>query len=153
MVVGEAPGRSEDIEGQPFVGAAGRVLNHALKLAGLQRDKVFITNVAKCRPPKNRKPFLTEAETCAELYLLREVRKVVPRAILAVGALALETLFPDESQSISEVRGVPASCERLSYLTVVPTWHPAYVLYQGGPSSNVGKQFRDDVKVWAKYGT
>jgi len=84
MFVGEAPGRREDMLGEPFVGAAGTRLSGALERAGLSRSKVYITNVVKCRPPDNRVPTATEREACSE-YLRREIAAIRPRIICIMG--------------------------------------------------------------------
>jgi uracil-DNA glycosylase family 4 len=94
MLVGEAPGRTEDSTGRPFVGAAGRFLDELLGLAGLKRDEVYITNVVKHRPPENRDPNAEEIEACLP-YLFRQVEIIRPRLIVTLGRFALQTFFPE----------------------------------------------------------
>lgn len=94
MLVGEAPGRTEDTTGRPFVGAAGRFLDELLGLAGLRREDVYITNVVKHRPPENRDPTAVEIEACLP-YLFRQVEIIQPRLIVTLGRFALQTFFPD----------------------------------------------------------
>lgn len=93
MIIGEAPGQSEDECGRPFVGLAGRWLTDRLKEAGLDRRDVFITNTVKCRPPGNRTPKRMEVETCTSLYLREQIRLVNPRWILLLGSVAAKALL------------------------------------------------------------
>lgn len=123
LVVGEAPGRNEDLEGRPFVGAAGKNLEALLAEAGLSRADVFITNVVKCRPPMNRRPSRMEAETCHQ-YLRRQVKSIAPRLILLLGDTALKQFLPDESLAGVHGRRVVKGGE--SYFA---TYHPASVIY------------------------
>lgn len=91
MIIGEAPGANEDATGEPFVGRAGEVLDKALADAGLPREQVYVTNLVKCRPPKNRDPKQEEIEACVE-YLIREYRQIWPTHVLLLGNVALHTL-------------------------------------------------------------
>jgi uracil-DNA glycosylase len=123
MVVGEAPGAEEDRSGRPFVGRAGKLLDHLLLSAGFEREQVYVCNVLKCRPPSNRDPSPEEIEACSP-YLLRQVELVRPRVILAFGAFAARTLLATE-ESVGRLRrrehayhGVP----------LIPTYHPAACL-------------------------
>ncbi|MEM3828392.1 MAG: uracil-DNA glycosylase [Conexivisphaerales archaeon] len=92
MLVGEAPGKNEDIEGRPFVGEAGKLLNQCLQQVGIERASVYITNVVKCRPPNNRKPFPDEIKTCTDAYLFAQISIVDPVVIVALGVSAAEGL-------------------------------------------------------------
>ncbi|MHA1262146.1 MAG: uracil-DNA glycosylase, partial [Candidatus Freyarchaeota archaeon] len=92
MFVGEAPGEQEDIKGRPFVGRAGRFLDHLLRVAGLERSTVYISNVVKCRPPNNRNPRKTEIEKCNP-YLQKQIQLINPRIICILGNVALKTLL------------------------------------------------------------
>jgi uracil-DNA glycosylase len=91
MVIGEAPGQTEDEQGKPFVGKAGQLLTEMLRAVGLERDGVFITNILKCRPPGNRDPKPEEAESCSD-YLRRQWELIKPKIILAVGRISAQTL-------------------------------------------------------------
>lgn len=123
MLVGEAPGRDEDLQGRPFVGRAGQLLNRILLEAGFRRDEVYITNVLKCRPPANRTPEPEEVITCKPL-LLEQIRIIDPKVILLLGSIALKALLGFE-KTISRMRGQEFTYEgRL----VIPTYHPAFVL-------------------------
>ncbi len=123
LVVGEAPGKNEDLEGRPFVGAAGRNLEAFLAEAGLSRADVFITNVVKCRPPMNRRPSKVEAQTCNQ-YLTRQVKSIAPKIILLLGDTALKQFFPNESLPEAHGRRIMKGEE-----SFFPVYHPASVLY------------------------
>lgn len=123
MIVGEAPGAEEDRRGEPFVGRAGRLLDEMLRAVDLNRGKVFIANVLKCRPPNNRDPKAEEAAAC-RAYLERQIELVRPRIILAVGRIAAQQLLGTDTP-VGQLRG------RLHYLEQIPlvvTYHPAYLL-------------------------
>ena len=123
MLVGEAPGRDEDLQGEPFVGEAGRLLDRMLSAMGLARAKVYIANIIKCRPPKNRFPEPDEVARCAP-FVRRQIAAVKPRVVVAMGRLAAHTLLASKSP-ISRLRG---SWAELGEVSVMPTFHPAYLL-------------------------
>jgi uracil-DNA glycosylase family 4 len=123
VVVGEAPGATEDQQGKPFVGAAGQLLTKILAAIQLTRDDVFITNVLKHRPPLNRNPQPHEVQACSP-YLLRQLELVRPKAILAIGTFASQTLL-QTSQTIGSLRG---SVHRYYGIPLVVTYHPAALL-------------------------
>ena len=123
MIVGEAPGREEDLEGRPFVGQAGKLLQKMLQAIGLERSGVYITNVVKCRPPGNRTPEAEELQACRP-YLARQIRLVRPRVILALGAVAARSLLLQETP-LSRLRGRPYEIDGIR---VVVSYHPAYLL-------------------------
>ena len=124
MFVGEAPGRDEDIKGEPFVGRAGQLLTKIIEAIDLDRDDVYIANVIKCRPPQNRNPDPDEVETC-EPFLFSQIDAIQPRVIVALGAFAVRTLLRDDKTPISKLRG-----QQYSYrgTILIPTFHPAYLL-------------------------
>lgn len=123
MFIGEAPGRSEDQQGRPFVGAAGKLLTEALQEAGLSREDVFITNIVKCRPPNNRVPKEEERSACKP-YLERQIALINPRIICILGRTAYESLL--EGGSITSNRGrLVKHGNRFYFLTV----HPAAIIY------------------------
>ena len=123
MFVGEAPGRDEDIKGEPFVGRAGKLLTKIIEAIDLDRNDVYIANVIKCRPPQNRNPEEDEVETC-EPFLFRQIDVIRPRVIVALGAFAAKTLLGSDAP-ISKLRG-----REYEYrgATLIPTFHPAYLL-------------------------
>ncbi len=124
MFVGEAPGRDEDLQGEPFVGRAGQLLTRIIEAIGLQREDVYIANVIKCRPPENRNPEPDEIETCRP-FLFAQIDVIAPRVIVALGSFAVKTLLGDDSISISRARGRRYACRGAQ---LVPTFHPAYLL-------------------------
>ena len=124
MIVGEAPGQSEDMQGEPFVGAAGKLLDQLLNGIGLSRADVFITNILKCRPPGNRDPQPPEVESCSP-YLEQQLRLIRPEVVLILGRHALARLLPGHD-SISRVHGRIIEKDGVSY---IPIYHPAAALY------------------------
>ncbi|HWC31981.1 MAG TPA: uracil-DNA glycosylase [Actinomycetota bacterium] len=142
MFVGEGPGYHEDVQGLPFVGAAGQLLNRLLGEIGLSREDVYITNVVLCRPPGNRDPLPDELESCRP-YLLRQIELVDPKVIVTLGNFATRVIL-DRPVSISRVRGTKSSFHgRL----VIPTFHPAAVLRSGGDASAPMRAIREDLRV------
>jgi len=125
MVIGEAPGADEDLQGEPFVGRAGQLLNEMLTAINYPRDAVYIANIVKCRPPDNRNPQQDEALRCAP-YLHRQIELVAPRVILAVGKVAAQSLLQTDL-SISKMRGNQYHYAALN-VPVIVTYHPAYLL-------------------------
>ena len=124
LLVGEAPGRDEDASGRPFVGRAGRILDRALDEAGLTRKSVFVTNVVKCRPPGNRTPKADEIEVC-RTYLMGQIACLRPAVIVTLGATATRGLLGNGV----ELKGVRGRTLTFSEIPVIPTYHPAAVLY------------------------
>ena len=123
MFVGEGPGADEDLQGEPFVGRAGQLLNNMIAAMGLKREDVYIANIVKCRPPGNRTPERDECDTCSP-FLLRQVQAIQPRMIIALGAVAAKTLLA-MNDTMANLRGRVYDC--LSTKLVV-TYHPAYLL-------------------------
>src|SRR5207248_5891072 len=123
-IVGEAPGQNEDQQGEPFVGAAGKLLDQLLRGIGLSRGDVFITNILKCRPPGNRDPQPAEAEACSP-YLEQQVRLIKPEVVLVLGRHALGRLLPGYD-SISRLHGRVVGSYGLSF---IPDYLPVDVLY------------------------
>ena len=126
VFIGEAPGKNEDLQGEPFVGAAGRFLNEMLAMIGLQREDIYITNIVKYRPPNNRDP-LPEEKTAFLPYLEKQLEIIKPKLIVTLGRHSMDSLLP--GLKISEVHGKPKRYHGLVYL---PLFHPAAALYNGG---------------------
>ncbi len=124
MFIGEAPGFHEDRQGRPFVGPAGQYLDELLALIGMDRNKVYITNVVKCRPPQNRDPQPPEMDACRP-YLDCQIELIKPKVIITISRFAMARWFPDKK--ISEIHGKP---KRFGDLVVVPMYHPAAALHQ-----------------------
>jgi len=140
LFIGEAPGRNEDLKGEPFVGAAGKILSEALDYAGLSRDDVFITNVVKCRPPSNRLPLQEEKDVCHE-HLSKEIEIIRPKIICILGNTAYGSLLGGDS--ITKNRGkIIEKNSQLYFLTI----HPAATIY----NPELKSVLKDDMKILAK---
>jgi uracil-DNA glycosylase family 4 len=124
MFVGEAPGADEDVKGEPFVGRAGQLLTRIIEAIDLKRDQVYIANVIKCRPPRNRNPEPAEVAEC-EPFLFRQIDSIRPRVIVALGAFAAHALLRTDAP-ISRLRG--RVHEFRGGIKLVPTFHPAFLL-------------------------
>ena len=123
IFVGEAPGKNEDVEGEPFIGIAGKKLSIALENAGITRNEVYITNIVKCRPPKNRVPTTTERNTCQN-YLEKEIEIIKPKIICILGNTAFNSLL--DGKEITKFRGkIVRKNNQLYFLTI----HPAATIY------------------------
>jgi uracil-DNA glycosylase family 4 len=123
MIIGEAPGQSEDQQGLPFVGKAGLLLTEMLRAIGLDREEVFIANIVKCRPPANRDPQSIEIATCKP-YLLRQIALLKPKIIVVLGRVAAQALL-NTDQPIGKLRG---KRHALNDTPVIVVYHPAYLL-------------------------
>ena len=142
MVVGEAPGEQEDLSGEPFVGAAGQLLDQMLRSVGMTRSddpgldpkqQVYIANTLKCRPPRNRNPERVELDRC-EPFLVRQIELVQPKLILAMGRFAVQALLRTD-EAIGKLRG---RVHRYQGVPLVVTYHPAYLL----------RNLSDKAKAW-----
>ena len=123
IFIGEAPGRSEDNKGEPFIGAAGKKLSLALETAGIKREEVYITNVVKCRPPNNRVPNVEERETCKD-YLEKEISIIKPKIICILGNTAFNSLLG--GSEIIKFRGKTIQRKGQIYFMTI---HPAATIY------------------------
>ena len=137
MFVGEAPGFYEDRQGEPFVGAAGKLLNELLQSIGLTRADIFIANVIKCRPPNNRDPLPDEIETCKP-FLLQQIDLIKPKLVCTLGNFATQTLL-ERKVGITKVRG---HVIRLANFVVFPLLHPAAALHQGNLRTPLKEDFQ-----------
>lgn len=143
MFVGEAPGHNEDLQGEPFVGAAGKLLDELLAEIGISREEVYIANVLKCRPPGNRDPRPDEIDSCKG-YLREQIRMISPRVVMTLGNFATKLLLRTET-GITRLRG-----QRFNWWlgsTLVPTFHPAAAL-RGRPQ--VRELMRADFETVSK---
>jgi len=136
VIIGEGPGRNEDAQGRPFVGAAGKQLEGLLKDAGLDREEVYITNVVKCRPPENRRPTVAEADACRP-YLERQLELLRPTVVVLLGDSALKRFLPDESLGSAHGRVF-----RQGSFAVFPTYHPAAMIYNRALESVTKEDFK-----------
>ncbi len=142
MFIGEAPGFHEDKQGEPFVGAAGQLLNRMLADVEIPRERVYINNVILCRPPGNRDPLPDEVEACTP-WLTERIELIDPSVIVTLGNWATRFVLGPQV-SISRVRG-----QRFPWKgrTVIPTFHPAAILHGGGESSNQMAALRADFQL------
>lgn len=123
MFIGEGPGADEDMQGEPFVGKAGKLMDQAFKGIGIKREEVYIANIVKCRPPQNRNPEQDEIDSCID-YLRMQVMLVKPEIIVLLGSVALKAILGKE-YSITSSRGKWVEKKGIKYL---PTFHPAALL-------------------------
>lgn len=142
MFIGEAPGFHEDKQGEPFVGAAGQLLNRMLAEVEIPRERVYINNVILCRPPGNRDPLPDEIEACTP-WLTERIEIIDPSVIVTLGNWATRFVLGPQV-SISRVRG-----QRFPWKgrTVIPTFHPAAILHGGGEASNQMAALRADFQL------
>jgi len=141
VFVGEAPGRDEDLKGEPFVGEAGQLLTKIIQAMGFARDEVYICNVLKCRPPNNRNPQPDEIEQC-EPFLLRQVQAVGPEVIVCLGTFATHTLLKTR-EPISKLRG---RFHDYHGIPLMPTFHPAFLLRNPGMKREVWSDVQQVMK-------
>lgn len=143
MFIGEAPGRWEDVEGRPFVGSAGRLLDELLSGIGLKREDVFIGNIVKHRPPNNRDPRRDEVQSCAP-YLDRQIQIIKPAIIVTLGRHSTRYILSKvsaEVKGITDVRGRIYNEKLLNLpVRILPTFHPAAALY----NPEYGRALEDD---------
>ncbi len=130
VFIGEAPGKNEDLQGKPFVGAAGKFLNEMLEMIGLKREDIYITNIVKYRPPNNRDP-LPEEKKEFWPYLVRQLNVIQPKLVVTLGRHSMEYFLPE--QKISQIHGEPKRIVLGDRKQVIlPLFHPAAALYNGG---------------------
>jgi DNA polymerase len=150
VFIGEAPGKNEDLEGRPFVGAAGKFLAEMLEGIGMKRNDIYITNILKYRPPNNRDPEPEEKEACNE-WLINELEIIAPKLIVFLGRHSMGRFFPTEK--ISDVHGklliknIPELGGKQAFL---PLFHPAAALYNGGMRETLIKDFNKIPKALDK---
>jgi DNA polymerase len=141
IFVGEAPGKNEDMKGEPFIGIAGKKLSIALENAGITRDEVYITNIVKCRPPKNRVPTTNERDTCQN-YLKKEIEIIKPKIICILGNTAFNSLL--DGKEIIKFRGkIVRKNNQLYFLTI----HPAATIYNQKLINILKKDIKKLLKV------
>lgn len=136
MLIGEAPGRNEDVKGEPFVGAAGKILDQMLERIGLERDEVFITSILKCRPPRNRNPKADEIEACAP-WLERQLEIIEPDILVTMGNFSTRFILHTK-EPITELRGKVYDIDTYK---VIPTYHPAAVIYDRSKTEVLEQDF------------
>lgn len=145
MFVGEAPGEQEDKTGVPFVGRAGKLLDRVLQEVGLSREDIFIGNVLKCRPPKNRDPLPEEIALC-ENYLHRQIELIKPKVIVALGRISANTLLR-ESNALKDMRGITYQYHDVDLRV---TYHPAAILRNMGMYDLLKGDMQEIVEKYCK---
>jgi DNA polymerase len=145
LIIGEAPGYNEDIKGKPFVGKAGKILENILESLGFKKTDVYITNILKCRPPKNRNPTKIEVEKCTD-YLNKQIEIIKPKIILPLGNFASSYIlqkFGLEFNKISDIHGKTFIVQTLfGNIYIIPQYHPAVATY----NPNKIKILQNDLK-------
>ena len=149
VFIGEAPGRSEDEKGEPFVGAAGKFLNEMLLLVNLKREDIYITNIVKYRPPNNRDPLPEEKSTCRE-WLLDELKIVSPKLIVFLGRHATNNFFPDEKISTVHGKLLIKKFNGICTKFFFPLYHPAAALYNGSMREVLIDDFKKIPRILAE---
>ncbi len=144
MFIGEGPGYDEDQQGRPFVGKAGELLTKMINAMQFTREQVYIANIVKCRPPKNRNPLPEEAEVCLP-YLLRQIELIQPKVIVVLGAVPLKYLL--NKNGIMRLRG---KWDSYKSIKVMPTFHPAYLLRNPGAKREVWNDLQQVMKLFGK---
>ena len=138
MFVGEGPGYYEDVQGRPFVGKAGQLLDKMIEAINYKRSDVYIANVVKCRPPENRNPMEDECSACLD-YLRWQVKLIHPKIIVCLGAVAAKNLI-DSNLSISKQRG---NFVKKGNIYFIPTFHPSYLLRNESAKKDVWKDLKE----------
>src|SRR3990167_9177876 len=146
VFIGEAPGRSEDLQGRPFVGAAGKFLDEMLGLINLKREEIYITNIVKYRPPNNRDPLPEEKSACRE-WLLQELKIIKPKLIILLGRHAMNNFFPDLQISKAHGKLLIKPFKKMSTKYFFPLYHPASALYDGSMRGVLTEDFKKIPKV------
>lgn len=145
VFIGEAPGKNEDLQGIPFVGAAGKLLDEMLATVNLQRSDVYITNIVKYRPPNNRDP-LPDEKKAFWPYLVREIQVIQPQIIATLGRHSMEYFLP--GRKISEIHGQP---KRITFgdskIVIMPLYHPAAALYNGSMRQTLFDDFANVIEI------
>lgn len=149
LFIGEAPGRNEDIQGRPFVGRAGEILDELLDSIGIKRSEVFVVNTLKCRPPDNRNPLQSEIESCRK-YLDRQIEIIKPKVIVTLGNFASSYIFEKFGLKYDKISKIHGKIFRVNTifgkLSIIPLYHPAVATY----NINTKKTLLDDFKLVKK---
>ncbi len=149
VFIGEAPGKSEDAQGHPFVGAAGKFLAEMLEAIKMKREEIYITNIVKYRPPNNRDPLPEEKDACRE-WLIEELNFINPKLVVFLGRHSMNDFFPTEK--ISDVHGklLIKKFNHINTKHFLPLYHPATALYNGGMRETLIEDFKKIPKILEK---
>ena len=146
VFIGEAPGKSEDEKGIPFVGAAGKFLAEMLEKIGLKREEIYITNIVKYRPPNNRDPEPQEKDACRE-WLVEELNFIKPKLIVFLGRHSMNDFFPTERISAIHGKLLIKKFAHIKTKYFLPLYHPAAALYNGGMRETLMEDFKKIPKI------
>lgn len=152
MFIGEAPGAQEDKSGHPFCGASGKILDELLNSVGIKREEVYIANILKCRPPRNRDPQDSEIDICVP-YLEKQIEAIKPKVICPLGRYSMNFLMEkfglkEQIQQISKIHGKVFEVKTLfQEITLIPFYHPAVAIY----NSNMKESLINDFKVLERF--
>lgn len=149
VFIGEAPGKSEDEQGRPFVGAAGKFLAEMLENIGLKREDIYITNIVKYRPPNNRDPLPEEKDACRE-WLVEELNFIKPKLIIFLGRHSMNDFFPAEKISRAHGKLLIRKFNHINTKYFLPLYHPAAALYNGGMRETLMEDFQKIPKILKK---
>ena len=149
VFIGEAPGKSEDEQGIPFVGAAGKFLAEMLESIGLKREEIYITNIVKYRPPNNRDPLPEEKDACRE-WLHEELNFINPKLIVFLGRHSMNDFFPTERISAIHGKLLIKKFANIKTKYFLPLYHPAAALYNGGMRETLTEDFKKIPKILEK---
>ncbi len=141
VFVGEAPGKNEDLEGRPFVGAAGKFLAEMLESIKMERKDIYITNIVKYRPPNNRDPESSEKEACAP-WLYEELNLIAPKLIVFLGRHSMNDFFPELKISDAHGKLIIKKFKHITTSHFLPLYHPAAALYNGGMRETLLEDFK-----------
>jgi DNA polymerase len=144
MFIGEAPGLNEDIQGRPFVGRAGKILDEMLESINLKRKDIYIANILKCRPPENRNPFKNEIDSCTK-YLEKQIEKIKPELIVTLGSFATSYIFEKFNIKFEKIGTIHGKIFNLNTIfgkqIVIPVYHPAVATYNPNRKEVLLKDF------------
>jgi DNA polymerase len=149
VFIGEAPGKEEDKQGRPFVGAAGKFLAEMLETIKLRREEVYITNIVKYRPPNNRDPLPEEKDACRD-WLIEELNFINPKLIVFLGRHSMNDFFPTEKISAVHGKLLIKKFNKIETKHFLPLYHPAAALYNGGMRETLVEDFKKIPKILEK---
>jgi len=142
MFIGEAPGKNEDIHGKPFIGMAGKIFDEMLNSIGLTRNDVYISNILKCRPPKNRNPLNSEIKKCS-IYLDKQMDIIKPQMIVLLGRIAISYIFKKFDFTFEKINKIHGKIYFKNNLKIIPIYHPAAVIYNNKLKETLKEDFKN----------
>ncbi len=149
MFIGEAPGKNEDETGKPFCGRAGKILEELLESIDLKREEVYITNIVKCRPLKNRDPKEEEIQKC-EYFLEKEIEILKPKIICPLGRYSSKLILKKYLNKSLEIGDVHGKIFKAGKMLIIPMYHPAAAIYDYKKIKVLKKDFKNIINIWTK---